>query len=111
MAKPKIAIIISTTRATRFGEKAAKWIHGITAARTDMSVELIDLREYPMPFFDEPASNMWVPSKNERRASVECSASVGLEARLKISDGRMVQGWIIRSGADRYAGDQRTGAQ
>jgi len=65
MAKPKIAIIISTTRATRFGERAAKWIHGITAARTDMSVELIDLREYPMPFFDEPASNMWVPSKNE----------------------------------------------
>jgi NAD(P)H-dependent FMN reductase len=65
MAKPKIAIIISTTRATRFGEKAAKWIHGIAAARTDMSFELIDLREYPMPFFDEPASNMWVPSKNE----------------------------------------------
>ena len=65
MAKPKIAIIISTTRATRFGEKAAKWIHGIAAARGDMSVELIDLREYPMPFFDEVASNMWTPSKNE----------------------------------------------
>jgi NAD(P)H-dependent FMN reductase len=65
MTKPKIAIIISTTRATRFGEKAAKWIHGIAAARTDMNVELIDLREYPMPFFDEVASNMWAPSKNE----------------------------------------------
>jgi NAD(P)H-dependent FMN reductase len=65
MAKPKIAIIIGTTRATRFGEKAAKWIHAIAAARTDMSVELIDLRDYPMPFFDEVASNMWAPSKNE----------------------------------------------
>lgn len=65
VAKPKIAIIISTTRATRFGEKPAKWIRDIAAARTDMSVELIDLREYPMPFFDEPASNAWVPSKNE----------------------------------------------
>src|SRR5712692_1293164 len=64
MAKPKIAIIISTTRAARFGEKAAKWIHAIAAARTDMSVELIDLRDYPMPFFDEPATNAWVPSKN-----------------------------------------------
>jgi NAD(P)H-dependent FMN reductase len=30
-----------------------------------MSVELIDLRDYPMPFFDEPASNAWMPSKNE----------------------------------------------
>jgi NAD(P)H-dependent FMN reductase len=65
MAKPKIAVIISTTRATRFGEKPAKWIHDIAAARADMSVELIDLREYPMPFFDEPASNAWMPSKNE----------------------------------------------
>jgi NAD(P)H-dependent FMN reductase len=65
MAKPRIAIIIGTTRATRFGEKAAKWIHGVAAARTDMTFELIDLREYPMPFFDEVASNMWAPSKNE----------------------------------------------
>lgn len=65
MAKPKIAVIISTTRATRFGEKPAKWIYDIAAARADMSVELIDLREYPMPFFDEPASNAWMPSKNE----------------------------------------------
>lgn len=65
MAKPKIGIIISTTRATRFGEKPANWIHGIAAERTDMTVELIDLRDYPMPFFDEVASNMWAPSKNE----------------------------------------------
>src|SRR4030081_1539992 len=65
MAKPKIAVIISTTRATRFSEKPARWIYDIARARTDMSVELIDLREYPIPFFDELASNAWVPSKNE----------------------------------------------
>jgi len=65
MAKPKIAVIISTTRATRFGEKPAKWIYDIAAARSDMSVEVIDLRDYPMPFFDEPATNAWVASKNE----------------------------------------------
>src|SRR5882762_4407559 len=65
MAKPKIAVIISTTRATRFGERPAKWIYDLASARADMNVELIDLREYPMPFFDEPASNAWVPSKNE----------------------------------------------
>jgi len=65
VAKPKIAVIVGTTRATRFGEKPARWIHDIAVARADMSVELIDLREYPMPFFDEPATNAWVPSKNE----------------------------------------------
>ena len=65
MPKPKIAVIIGTTRATRFGEKPAKWIHGLAAARGDMDLELVDLRDYPMPFFDEPATNAWMPSKNE----------------------------------------------
>ena len=60
----KIAIIISTTRALRFGDKAAEWIRDIAAARDDMEVELIDLRDYPMPFFDETATNPWVPSEN-----------------------------------------------
>ena len=65
MAKPKIAIIISTTRAARFGDKPAKWIYGIAAQRNDMTAEMVDLRDYPMPFFDEAASNAWVPSTNE----------------------------------------------
>lgn len=65
MAKPKIAIIISTTRQSRFGDKPAQWIYDIAAARDDLEVELVDLRDFPMPFFDEVASNAWVPSQNE----------------------------------------------
>jgi len=65
MAKPKIAIIISSTRQTRFGDKPAQWIFDIASKRSDMDVELIDLRDYPMPFFDEVASNAWAPTQNE----------------------------------------------
>ena len=65
MTMPKIAIIISTTRAARFGDKPAKWISDIAAKRTDMVSEIIDLRDFPMPFFDEVASNAWVPTTNE----------------------------------------------
>jgi len=65
MAKVKIAIIIGTTRATRFGEKPAKWIHDIASQRDDLTVEVLDLRDFPMPFFDEVASNAWAPSRNE----------------------------------------------
>jgi NAD(P)H-dependent FMN reductase len=65
MAKVKIGIIISTTRAARFGDKPARWIKGIAAQRDDLIVEVLDLRDYPMPFFDEAASNAWVPSQNE----------------------------------------------
>jgi len=65
MKTPKIAIIISSTRQTRFGEKPAQWVYEIAAQRNDMEVELLDLRDYPMPFFDEVASNAWAPSTNE----------------------------------------------
>ena len=65
MNKLKIAIVVSTTRATRFGHKPAQWVTDIAAERDDMKVEIIDLRDFPMPFFDEVASNAWAPSKNE----------------------------------------------
>jgi NAD(P)H-dependent FMN reductase len=65
MAKVKIGIIISTTRAARFGDKPAKWIKSIASQSDDLTVEVLDLRDYPMPFFDEAASNAWVPSQNE----------------------------------------------
>jgi NAD(P)H-dependent FMN reductase len=65
MANPKIAIIMSTTRAVRFSDKPGQWIYDIASKRGDMDVEIVDLRDYPMPFFDEVASNAWAPSQNE----------------------------------------------
>jgi NAD(P)H-dependent FMN reductase len=65
MSKLKIAIVISTTRTTCFGHKPAQWVMDIAAERGDMKVEIVDLRDFPMPFFDEVASNAWAPSKNE----------------------------------------------
>ncbi|ULH14102.1 NAD(P)H-dependent oxidoreductase (plasmid) [Deinococcus sp. KNUC1210] len=62
---PKIAIIISSTRATRFADKPAAWLQGIVAQRTDAEYELVDLRDFPMPFFDEVASNAYAPTQNE----------------------------------------------
>jgi NAD(P)H-dependent FMN reductase len=64
VTKPKIAIILSTTRAARFGHKAGQWIVDIAKQRHDIDVKLIDLRDHPLPFFDEVASNAWVPTQN-----------------------------------------------
>lgn len=55
MTRPKIAIIIGTTRQARFGERPAAWLHSLAQKRTDLTFELVDLRDYPLPFFDEPA--------------------------------------------------------
>ncbi|MDB5436824.1 MAG: putative NADPH-dependent reductase [Phenylobacterium sp.] len=65
MSKPRIGIVISTTREGRFGDKAAEWIHGIAATRGDLHTEIVDLRDYPMPFFDELASPFYGPPKDE----------------------------------------------
>jgi NAD(P)H-dependent FMN reductase len=64
MSKLKIAIIIGTTRAARFGHKPAQCVRDIAAERHDIDAEIVDLRDFPMPFFDEVASNAWAPSQN-----------------------------------------------
>jgi NAD(P)H-dependent FMN reductase len=65
MAKPKIGIIIGSTRPGRFADHPAAWIAELAKARGDLDVEVLDLRDYPMPLFDEPASPAYAPSKNE----------------------------------------------
>jgi NAD(P)H-dependent FMN reductase len=65
MIKPRVGIVISTTREGRFGDKPAMWIRDLATARNDLEVELIDLRDYPMPLFDEPGSPVYMPPKDE----------------------------------------------
>lgn len=62
---PHIGIVIGSTREGRFADKPAQWIQGIASERSDLTAELVDLRDYPMPFFDEPLSPAWAPVKNE----------------------------------------------
>lgn len=62
--KPRIAVIIGSTRPTRIADMPAQWILRQAQARNDMHVEIVDLRDHPLPFFDEIASNLWMPSQN-----------------------------------------------
>ena len=64
MTKPKIALIVGSTRATRFADVPAQWMLAQARARTDMEVELVDLRDYDLPFFNEMASNAWLPTQD-----------------------------------------------
>lgn len=65
MSKPKIAIVLGSTREARFADTPASWIAELAGKRTDIEVEVVDLRDYPLPFFDEVASSLYVPSTNE----------------------------------------------
>ena len=66
VSNPRIAIIIGSTRPTRFADKPAQWILAKAAERDDLDAELVDLRDFDLPFFDEVASNMWMPSQNPK---------------------------------------------
>lgn len=61
---PRVGIIISSTRPNRFADHPAKWIFDLASQRNSFEVEMLDLRDYPMPFFEEAASPAWAPSQN-----------------------------------------------
>jgi len=51
-----ISVIVGSTREGRFSEKPAKWILEHLKKRDDIDARLLDLRDYPMPFFDQPVT-------------------------------------------------------
>ena len=53
MSTLKIKIIVGSTRQARFSDRPADWIAGLARQRPELDVELLDLRDYPLPFFDE----------------------------------------------------------
>jgi len=76
---PKIAIIVSSTRPTRFADIPTAWIKAQAEARGDMTVEIVDLRDHKLPFFAEVASNAWAPSQD--------AAAVAWQKKLAEFDG------------------------
>ncbi|MBI3528504.1 MAG: NAD(P)H-dependent oxidoreductase [Betaproteobacteria bacterium] len=49
-----ISVIVGSTREGRFSEKPAKWILQHLKKRDGVEARLLDLRDFPMPFFDQP---------------------------------------------------------
>lgn len=51
MEKPTIAVILGSIREGRAGEKVAKWFMEALKENVHAHLELVDLREYPLPLF------------------------------------------------------------
>jgi len=49
-----ISVIVGSTREGRFSERPAKWIFQHLKKREGLDARLLDLRDFPMPFFDQP---------------------------------------------------------
>ncbi len=61
----RVGIVLGSTRTGRFADRPAEWLLGIARKREGAQFELVDLRDYPLPFFDEPKSPFREPAKNE----------------------------------------------
>ncbi len=54
--KIKVCIILGSIRNGRFGERPAKWITSELSQWKDIETDFVDLKDYPMPFFDSAQS-------------------------------------------------------
>jgi NAD(P)H-dependent FMN reductase len=77
-----ISVIVGSTRQCRFSEKPAHWIFQQLQKREGIEARLLDLRDFPMPFFDQPA-----PPAMPGRAPYEHEVVKRWTAEIAASDG------------------------
>lgn len=65
-SKPRIALVVSSTRPTRWADKPKEWFLAKMQARDDIEAEVLDLRDFDLPFFDAPASNAYMPTPDPK---------------------------------------------
>lgn len=66
--KPKIGVIVGSTREGRFADKPSEWIIALGKQHKDLDFELVDLRDYPMPFFGEAGAPAHIGPAEEASA-------------------------------------------
>lgn len=62
MTKPRIGIIVGSTRPGRLAESVARWVLALAAERDDAEFDLVDLADHGLPVWDEeqpPATRVY----------------------------------------------------
>jgi NAD(P)H-dependent FMN reductase len=77
----KIQIIIGSTRPNRFADKPVAWLVDRLSDRPEFELDVLDLRDHPLPFFDSPMS----PVRTQRDYPNEEVARLG--RRIDSADG------------------------
>jgi NAD(P)H-dependent FMN reductase len=55
----KVGLIVGSTRQNRFAETPARWLVEGAAERSDLKLDVLDLRDFRLPFFDEPVPPLY----------------------------------------------------
>jgi NAD(P)H-dependent FMN reductase len=73
----KIHIIIGSTRQCRYADKPARYIYDELAKKEGVQPELVDLRDWPLPFFDEPMGPAMLKGNYSNELAKKWAAKVG----------------------------------
>ncbi|HEY8395393.1 MAG TPA: NAD(P)H-dependent oxidoreductase [Bacilli bacterium] len=71
MDKMKIGIILGSTREGRLSPQVGDWVLGIAKERSDADFEIVDLRDYPLPFFGEQGNQEAIARWNQKLAEFD----------------------------------------
>lgn len=73
----KIAVILGSTRAVRRGERVAKWLMSQLVNFKEAEFELLDLRDYPLPFYAEDNSPDSLENGYSNEVATKWAAKIG----------------------------------
>jgi len=59
----RFALIVGSTRPNRFSDHTRQWIAAGARARDDFTLDVLDLRDHPLPFYNEPASPLYTDGR------------------------------------------------
>ena len=59
----KVQIILGSTRPGRVSERVAKWVANSAGQKDGIQTEVVDLKDYPLEFFNEPMSPRYNPNR------------------------------------------------
>ncbi len=73
----KIAVILGSIRKVRRGERVAKWLMIQLSKIEGVEFELLDLRDYPLPFYDEDNSPDSLENGYSNEVATKWAAKIG----------------------------------
>ena len=80
----RIQVITGTTRQGRFSERVTDWVLRHLGERPEFELELVDLRDHPLPFFDGHGAGA------DRSRLPDATTSPGSGRRIDRADGFVV---------------------
>jgi NAD(P)H-dependent FMN reductase len=81
---PKILLIVASVRSARFADRITPWLESKLESNENFELDVLDLRDHPLPAYDLPRS----PASAPRHYRDDAERAVG--EQLEVADGFLI---------------------